>query len=322
MEKVSIIVPIYNVEEYLPKCFESLLNQTYKNIEILAVNDGSPDNSQKIIDDYAAQDERIISLMKTNGGLSDARNYAMPHASGEYFFFLDSDDYLELDAIEKLVSAAKTTGADLVLCGYHEVNLKNNTVTDIISEYSFEPGSLKDHPMILNSLPHCAWNKLYHRSLFMDTDIRYPKGLYYEDCATSPRIYLEAKKIAYLPCALINYLVDRPGNITTKVNRKILDVAEDLRIVNQYFKDKNEFDFFRSELCYFNLRLVFDNSWKLKYAEDSTLTEEFIQRTYRLLNEWFPEWRKSSYFNSDGLKGMLIDWMKKNPNIYKKYLMK
>lgn len=322
MPKVSVIVPIYNVEEYLPKCFDSIKNQTFSDFEVLAVNDGSPDQSQRIIDQYAQEDKRFIPLIKKNGGLSDARNFAIPYVKGEFIFFLDSDDSLQLNALERLVEVAERENADLVICGYNEVSCNGKPTRVVVSDLRFETGSLQENPAILNELPHCAWNKLYKSELFTEKGIRYPKGLYYEDCGTSPIVYLESKRIAYTPDALINYLIDRPGNITTKVNRKILDVVEDLRIVNQYFLSNGKFDYFKNELCYFNLRLVFDNSWKLKYADDAEFVNDFLNQAYQHLDQWFPEWKNSSYFNGDGVKGILVDWMKKHPNIYKKYLLK
>ena len=99
---ISIIVPVYNVEKYLKKCLDSILSQTYKNFEVIIVNDGSPDNSQKIIDEYKKKDKRIIVLEKENGGLSSARNYGIEHANGKYISFVDADDYIEKDYVEKL----------------------------------------------------------------------------------------------------------------------------------------------------------------------------------------------------------------------------
>ena len=116
MIDVSIIVPVYNVQDYLPKCLDSLLAQTYKNIEIIVVNDGSPDDSQRVIDEYAARDSRIVAVSKPNGGLSDARNFGMQYAQGEYIGFVDGDDYVEPDMYEKMLTKAKQEDSDIVEC--------------------------------------------------------------------------------------------------------------------------------------------------------------------------------------------------------------
>ncbi len=126
--KVSVIVPIYNVEQYLPRCIESLLNQTLDNYEIILVNDGSPDQSQKIIDQYQKMyPDKIVGLIKENGGLSDARNYGIPYAKGEYISFLDSDDYVDCTFLEKMYNKAIETQSQIVVCGYYGVNEINGT---------------------------------------------------------------------------------------------------------------------------------------------------------------------------------------------------
>ena len=116
--KVSIIIPVYNVAEYLPRCLDSVTGQTLKEIEIIAVNDGSTDRSLSILENYAQQDNRILILNKENGGLSDARNYAFPHIHGEYVGFVDSDDWIDKEMYEQLYAIAKKENADQVRCGY------------------------------------------------------------------------------------------------------------------------------------------------------------------------------------------------------------
>ena len=117
--KVSVIVPVYNVEAYLERCLDSLVKQTLEEMEIIVVNDGTKDNSQAIIDRYAAAyPQKVISLIKENGGLSDARNYGIPYAHGEYIGFVDSDDYLNVTMYQKLYDRAAETDSDIVVCGY------------------------------------------------------------------------------------------------------------------------------------------------------------------------------------------------------------
>ena len=120
--KVSIIVPVYNVEEYLRKCLDSLVNQTYQNIEIIIVNDGTKDNSQSIIDEYKKKFSKLInSYMKENGGLASARNYGIDKATGEYIMFVDSDDYIDTNMVEKLVRTASKKYSDIVVSNFYRV---------------------------------------------------------------------------------------------------------------------------------------------------------------------------------------------------------
>lgn len=319
MVKVSVIVPIYNVEHYLKKCFDSLQKQILNEIEVLAVNDGSPDHSQEIIDWYVNQDSRFIALKKENGGLSDARNYAIPYVKGKYIFFLDSDDSLKPEALEKLFNKAENTESDLVFCGYNEVSCNGISPVTIHCNENIS-GNLKDYPEILNELPHCAWNKLYRSELFTEKGIRFPKGLYYEDSGTSPIIYLESNKISVISDALVDYLIDRPGNITQSVNHKIIDVLDNLKRVNEYYQNKNQFDYFKDELCLFNLRLIYDNLWKLKMVEDQQFIDLFFYQAFEHLNNTFPQWKKSRYFQGKGIKMHMINFIKKEPKLYKRYL--
>ena len=128
-KKVSIIVPIYKVEKWLDRCLDSLVHQTLEEIEIIAVNDGSPDNSQAIIDRYVEQyPDKVYGYIKENGGLSDARNYGLQYAHGEYIAFVDSDDYVDVTAYEKLYNKAKEEDSEIVVCGYFKVNDADNTM--------------------------------------------------------------------------------------------------------------------------------------------------------------------------------------------------
>ena len=131
MVKISVIVPVYNVEKYLDKCLNSLVNQTLKDIEIIVINDGSPDNSQTIIECYSKKYSNVKSYVKRNGGISDARNYGLKYASGEYIAFVDSDDYVDLSMMEKLYNKAIENSYDIVECNLHMVDDNGNLLKDV-----------------------------------------------------------------------------------------------------------------------------------------------------------------------------------------------
>ena len=174
MKKVSVIVPFYNVEKYIDKCLNSLVNQTLEDIEIIIVNDGSKDNSETIAKEYASKyKNKIVYLEKENGGLSDARNYAMPYATGEYIAFLDSDDYVEFDMYEQMYKKAKKENADIVECNFLW-EYPNETIESKGRIY-------KDKYDILLNARVVAWNKLIKRELIEKTKIKFPYGLRYED---------------------------------------------------------------------------------------------------------------------------------------------
>lgn len=210
---ISLIVPCYNVENYLLHCIGSLLSQSYKNLEILLVDDGSPDRCGEISEEYAKKDSRIKVIHKTNGGLSDARNVAIDIASGEWITFIDSDDMVAPNYIERLVTIANDNGCKC----------------SVVQPVSFIDGSLPvaKNAMakveVMNSmdaiaamfyqtkLDTSAWNKLYHRSLF-DSGIRYPKGYLFEDNPTTFRLLAECDKVAISNEQLYYYRV-REGSI-------------------------------------------------------------------------------------------------------------
>ena len=210
MVKVSIIVPIYKVEKYLKRCLESLVSQTFQEIEIICVNDGSPDQSQKIVDEYVEKYPHLVKgYLKENGGLSDARNYGLNLASGDYVAFIDSDDWVEPEMIEKMYRAAREQEADLVICDFvmdWETKEKESLYISGIRQESTD--FMRN---VLLSGPS-AWNKLYKKDLFLKTDIRYPKGLWYEDLATTLRLIMNTNKIAHVKEAFVHY-IQREGSI-------------------------------------------------------------------------------------------------------------
>ena len=172
---ISIVVPIYKVEKYINKCIESILNQTYKNLEIILVDDGSPDNCGKIADEYAKKDNRIKVIHKKNGGLSDARNAGIDIVKGKYIAFVDSDDYIEKEYIEIMYNAIRTNKVKIVQCGINKVNDDGK----VLDSYGYLDNELINSKRIIEEKYTkypisnvVAWNKLYSTDLFKD--IRYP----------------------------------------------------------------------------------------------------------------------------------------------------
>ena len=184
MCKVSVIIPIYNVEEYLPKCLNSIINQTYKDLEIICVNDCSPDNSAKILEEYAGNDKRIkIVNRKNNGGLSAARNSGLEAATGEYIYFCDSDDWIEEDYIEKMVSAIELTNVDIVL-NTNIISVKNNKIEPF--EWIRYPkqtpeGEFLETEDAVNRSQVMIWAHLYKKSFLDKYNLRFPEGYIHED---------------------------------------------------------------------------------------------------------------------------------------------
>ena len=219
---LSVIVPIYKVEEYLQKCVDSIINQTYTNLEIILVDDGSPDNCGKICDEYAAKDERIVVIHKANGGLSDARNAGIEIAKGEYLGFVDSDDYIAPDMYEVLMEDMLKTGVDMAICAVRRVY--KESVFDDKRKGALVHAVLSAHDAMQFCMENSvtAWNKVYKRFLF--SDIRYPIGKTAEDAFVIADILENVKSVSVNPRQLY-YYVCRPDSITTKsFTEKNLDV--------------------------------------------------------------------------------------------------
>ena len=198
MPKVSVIVPIYNVEKYLEKCLESLVNQTLNDIQIILVNDGSKDNSAPIAKKYADKyKDKILYLEKQNGGLSDARNYGLKYVKGEYISFIDSDDYISKNLYSELVKYMEED-YDMIKFGILTVDLKNNKIIENKSQ-QFENKTGEEAFDILyktDKMTEVAWGYLYKTSFWKENNFKYSKDMYHEDFGLTPLIILKAKKVA------------------------------------------------------------------------------------------------------------------------------
>lgn len=235
---ISVIVPIYNVERYLEKCIKSILNQTYQNLEVILVDDGSPDNCGEICDRYSDKDPRIKVIHKQNGGLSDARNKGIDAAEGEYLAFVDSDDTIMPEMIGKLYQRIVTDQSDMAFCGYIQVDQKGNILSEVFLPDNLLSGfdTLKESYEKNGVLYTIACNKLIKRQLFQN--IRFPIGKYNEDEFTLYRVIDQCKLISILRDPLYIY-VRRDNSITQEsYSAKRLDGIEASYERYFYFKKK------------------------------------------------------------------------------------
>lgn len=243
--KVSLIIPVYNVEDYLEKCLDTVEQQTYKEAEIIIVNDGSTDNSPAIIDKYVARNANFKSFTIKNSGLGGARNFGMTKATGDYVIFLDSDDYIAPDCLEKFVAAAQNNDSDIVVCNFCDVKEDGTIIRYIRNNLSNETTSLYDSPEILLNFP-CAWAKMYRKSLF--EGLSYVAREWYEDLRLTPKLFFKAKRITYIEDFLFFY-VQRAGSIMNNSNiRRNLEIVTALEDLIAYYKQHNVYERFKEEL--------------------------------------------------------------------------
>ncbi len=245
--KVSLIIPVYNVENFLYRCLKSVENQTYKDTEVIIINDGSTDNSYKIIDEFVARNENFICYTIENSGSGGARNYGILKATGDYIVFLDSDDYISEDCIEKLFNAAQKNDSDIVVCNNYDVTEEGEIITLYECNAKNRTTSAQESPEIFFNR-QCPWGKIYRKFLF--DNLFYATKEWYEDLRLVLKIYLRAEKITYIEDALFFY-VQRAGSIMNNAkairNLEIITAFED---IISYFKEKDVYEKFKAEIDY------------------------------------------------------------------------
>lgn len=230
---VSVIIPVYKVEQYLPACIESVLGQSYPNLQIILVNDGSPDRCGEICDHYAQLDDRVTVIHKPNGGLSDARNTGLSVACGKFVFYLDSDDYLDKDAIAHLVEAQTSSNADIIIGNYYY------TYSDYEQTASFgysEPIVLNKYKALealaTGKIQNFAWGKLIRTEIA--TKHLFPIGKLFEDHYWAHLIISDANKVAFLPKPLVHYR-QRKESISFTYTIDRLDILDGWQCRKDFF---------------------------------------------------------------------------------------
>lgn len=237
---VSVIVPVYNVENYLEKCINSVLEQTHQNFELILVDDGSPDKSGEICDRYAEKDNRIKVIHKENGGQSSARNVGLNIASGDYFIFLDSDDFLNIHALEITVKNCINNNCEI--CDFSSLDTPDHSipyyddVSNNIKVYETEY-LLQNYHSFLPLFNKSASNKLYSRNVFQK--LRFPEGMIYEDTAIILQAYYETKKICITDAIMYYYYLSPNSTLRSFFSEKKLDSLKSLQINIDFLSNKN-----------------------------------------------------------------------------------
>ena len=281
---ISIIIPVYKVEKYLEKCIQSLINQTYENLQIILVDDGSPDNCGKICDEYAKKDHRIEVIHKSNGGLSDARNKGLEIAKGEYIGFIDSDDYIESDMYEVLYNLLKQYNADVSICNFYTVSQGKISIKNAdngINEYN-RIEILKEI-LLDKNIQSYAWNKLYKKELF--DEIKYPVGKKYEDIGTTFYLLEKCNKVVVTGKPEY-YYINRQDSIVNNVTETTITdyielimqrydyIEENIKELSSYNKDYLKRILKTAEQDIKNLNEVGDYT-KRKYEELYNKVQKF-----------------------------------------------
>ncbi|MBQ3527075.1 MAG: glycosyltransferase family 2 protein [Clostridia bacterium] len=297
-KKISIIVPVYNSEKDLGKCLDSLVGQTFKDIEIILINDGSRDSSQAIIDEYAARyPEMIKTISQENRGQSAARNRGLDVARGEYIFFVDSDDYVDTTACEKAYSCAMAGGYDIV-CFDFWVESETTGERTLCDHSSLKCDDAKTQ-YLLNETSPC--NKLIQRRLFSDNGLRFLESYIYEDLELIPRLALYTDKIGNLSEALYFYVIHEGSTMRQKkYTQKLASIYYVMESLKKSFQAPEYKDII--EYMYIEHLLHLAVYRYLDYEEG----REDIKKIAGIMKDSFPKWRRNVYYRKKGLKLKIV----------------
>ena len=279
---ISIIVPVYKVEKYIHKCVSSIINQTYSNIEIILVDDGSPDNCAKICDEYALKDKRIKVIHQKNMGLSEARNRGIEISKGEYIGFVDSDDYIEPTMFQDLYNAIIDNDADISICNFYVISNKRKVAKNNFKRRNFNKIEALKGVLLDKDIQSYAWNKLYKRELF--ENIKYPIGKKYEDIGTTFYLFEKSNKIAYIEKPEYNYL-NREDSIVFNYNEQTIMDYTDI-IIERYKYVDNKYEQLKKYNFYYlakTLITAFNDAESLNKINNSLMKK--IEELYSIVKK-------------------------------------
>lgn len=291
MYNLSVIIPVYNVENYLKKCLDSVLNQTLKDIEIICIDDGSTDSSPDILKDYSNKDPRIKVITKENGGQASARNLGIKEAQGEYISFIDSDDFIEPEMLEKLYTKAKDNNLDMAMCKIATYDNQTGEIKDnvwyymlgVFREFEKDIFSHKDTMEFTCNIAVTPYNKIYKTSLLKDNNVLFPQGLIFEDEKFFFDTYLRAKRVSIVDEFLYYYRTNRKGS-TVDLNKEndYSDIIPISKQIRETFKQTNNYEDYKILLAnrFIHLQLARFTQTSPKYKEKFfSLMKEDLKET-------------------------------------------
>ena len=291
--KLSIIVPVYGVEKYIDKCLNSLVKQSLKEIEVIVVNDGTKDNSQKIVDKYVKKyPDKIKSYIKENGGQGSARNYGLKKASGEYIGYVDSDDFVEKDMYKKLYNKAKENNYDIVVYYNVSEDYQNKNIDAFINNYNTDLENIFFGKM-------AVWNKIYKRDILIKNKLEFKEKVWYEDLAFTLKAIMNSNTFAFIDEPLYDYLI-REGstmnNSNVQRNLEILDAFNDILSYIQHNKKEEYF----SKIEFLAIDHIYISAIVrvLKAEADDKVKRETINKLLDYMNKKFPNYKNNKYINT------------------------
>lgn len=267
MVKISVIVPVYNCEDYIEESIKSILNQSFKDIEVICVDDGSTDDSLNILKELSMQDTRLKVFTQENQGSSVARNNALEKASGDYIYFFDADDYIVDDCLEKIYNNAINNDSDIVIFKYDQYKegyFLKHSEQDIEKQFSktdFTNFTFDCYDYRIRAFkgPFAPWFKFYKKEFLDKYDFEFPPGLNHNDVPFHVKTILKASKISFIPEYLYHYRIDNPNSISNTRLKNFKDIFSIIKIVEDFLKDENLLEEFEKEFEYFTInRIIYE----------------------------------------------------------------
>lgn len=299
--KISVIVPVYNVAAYLPECLDSLAAQTWKDLEVILVNDGSTDESGSILEAYCRRYANFRMLNKPNGGLSDARNYAIPYALGDAIAFLDSDDYADPDYYAKMAEVMEQ-GYDVVVSDleyFYEDQKQPAWIMKGLNPHSFD--SVKRQAFLS---PMFAWNKLYRKVFFAEQGFRYPVGTWYEDIPVTMPIFALAENIGTMQGALIHYRQREGSIMSVTKSERLKEIFPVMASVRRQFEAMGLSEEYHDELEYLHIEHL--RLYGMFRFLRSPLSRELLGLSDAVMRQEYPNWKHNRYLKNLSWKNRLF----------------
>lgn len=292
--KVSVIVPVYNVEKFIDKCLNSLVNQTLKEIEIIVVNDGSPDNSQKIIDEYVKKyPDKIKSFIKENGGQGSARNMGIEKAVGEYISFVDSDDWLDLDTLEKMYFLAKKDKSDIVICD----------MVDHYSNYTIYHNCTKYNSVF--EVTPSACNKIFRKELIKD--FRFLSKLWYEDFDFTTKILFNTNKISNISEGFYHCNCGHESTMNNNNSKKNLDMIIVIEDIIDYLKKNDKYD--KNIVSYLIFNHILITTINRVAIQKSIDKKDVIRQLIKYSKDNISDYRRQTFYKNISRNRKIIAWL-------------
>lgn len=311
-DKISIIMPVYNTEKYLKRSIESVLNQSYDNIELIIINDGSTDNSEKIIKKYLNNKNIIYKKIK-NSGVAHARNVGLSISSGKFIGFIDSDDFIDENMYEMLYDKMISTNSDIVFCSYNKIFSDYSRIYTPKDKEVFGASVIESKNILLNSNPYTPL-KLYSKKLIEENNIKFDEDLrIFEDLLFCYKLYLKANKISYVDKALYNYDCTNESSLTNKFTSKMFDLFIALDRLKEYAESLYSTKL-NEQLEYIAIKHI-----SLRFTSKTKNRKEllrYVDESFDYLKRNYPNYKNNSYYK--GIKG----FVKKNRLLVKLLVIK